>query len=73
MTTQCYVYVLSTLDFRFASLIHSLHFPMENLVLVPIYYIVATKMVDSVHIRCTQLLFATTIEGGIHDCQVLKY
>ena len=46
---------------------------MENLVLVPIFYIVATKMVDSVHIRCTQLLFATGIEGGIHDCQVQKY
>ena len=25
------------------------------------------------HIRRTQLLFATGIEGGIHDGQVLKY
>ena len=25
------------------------------------------------HIRCTQLLIATGIERGIHDCQVLKY
>ena len=25
------------------------------------------------HIKRTQLLFATSIEGGIHDSQVLKY
>ena len=28
---------------------------------------------NSINIRCTQLLFATGIEGGIHDHQVLKY